>query len=168
MSVNEYKHPYLDSGVFIGWLNREVIKNKDRRAIYRHIEERAKQGEYKIVISALTIAEVAKIPDPSLSPLPPSGGEEIVKYFESEFFDFVVVDRTIGEDANRLVRRFGLMGGDAVHLACALRAKCDVFLQWDRDFNKVTTPIGIEIEEPRILGQTNIIQTTQFQKPKTK
>ena len=38
------------------------------------------------------------------------------------------------------------------HLACALRAKCDVFLAWDNKLTTIQLP-DIRTEEPRILGQ---------------
>ncbi len=46
----------------------------------------------------------------------------------------VEVDRNIGEAANKLCVRFSdnrLRPADAIHLASALRAGCDVLLTWD-------------------------------------
>jgi hypothetical protein len=47
------------------------------------------------------------------------------------------------------------MPNDAIHLACALRAGCDVLLGWDNRFAKVTHP-NIRLEEPQIIGQAEL------------
>jgi predicted nucleic acid-binding protein len=151
VSASKYTRPYLDSSVFIGWLNREFINGKDRREIARSILDRARAGEFQITISAITVAEVVKIPDPSISPLTPEGGEELIRYFELDYFDFVPVDRLIAEEAQRLQRQYQVLKlkpADAMHLACAVRNKCDFLLAWDEPFNKIGTHDGVQIEEP--------------------
>ena len=63
-----------------------------------------------------------------------------------------LLDRKIGEHANRLCRQFGLYPNDAIHLACALRAGCDVLFAWDDRFTRAENP-GIRIEEPTVAQQ---------------
>ena len=58
MAVEKYNAPYIDSSVFIAWLNREVVGGVDRYAIADHIIQAAEAGEYRMFISALTLAEV--------------------------------------------------------------------------------------------------------------
>jgi hypothetical protein len=40
---------------------------------------------------------------------------------------------------------------DAIHLACAVRAECDVLLTWDTPLIGVSHP-RIRVEEPQIIG----------------
>jgi hypothetical protein len=68
------------------------------------------------------------------------------------FVEVIEVDREIGLDAHRFCRQYSsnkLLPNDAIHLACALRASCDVLLAWDTPLTTVSHP-GIRIEEPSI------------------
>jgi len=84
--------------------------------------------------------------------LPSDENQNVLEYFEHDFVDPVPVDRAIGEHANRLCRQYeaeGLSPCDAIHLACALKAGCDVLLSWDAVLNKINHP-DIRTEEPKI------------------
>ena len=61
------------------------------------------------------------------------------------------MDIARGEEAHELARQYGLKPTDSVHLACALRAKCDVLLTFDPDFNTVKTDPRIKIQPPQII-----------------
>jgi predicted nucleic acid-binding protein len=149
--ADEYTKPYLDSSVFIAWLRGEVKDGVDRHKIANHVLEEAQRGKYQIVISALTFAEVHKVKGDSKTHLSNDEDERILAYFENDFFAVVTVDRIIGEEANRFCRTYNLKPNDAIHLACALRAKCDVLLLWDRQFLAAVTHTALRIEEPRII-----------------
>jgi predicted nucleic acid-binding protein len=73
----------------------------------------------------------------------------------------VDVDRERGEQAHKLARKYGLKPTDSVHLACALRAKCDVLLSFDPDFVKLKEVVEdghtIGLEVPDIIGQTTFL-----------
>jgi predicted nucleic acid-binding protein len=152
--ADQYQRPYIDTSVFLGWKNREVINGTDRYAIFQHIWQKAEAGEFKIFISPLVIAETFKLRHQShTQPLPTI--TDLLQDFEREFVESIEIDREIGMESNALCRRFAankLYPNDAVHLACALRAKCDVLLAWDRPLNSVAHP-NIRIEEPEIRGQ---------------
>lgn len=156
MNNHQYKYPYLDSSVFIGWIKGEIIDNIDRKDITEHILKLAENKEFKICASALTLAEVHK--KRGSIQLSDAEDESILEFFEREFIDIVDVDRTIGEQANRFCRRYPLRPNDAIHLACALRAKCDVLLTWDGPFASVQHP-DIVIENPRKIGQLALLDT---------
>jgi len=117
----------------------------DRGRIARSIVVGAERGDYLIVTSALTLAEVHKLRvGPALGD---EDDERILRFFEHAFLEIVDVDRRIGEHANRLCRAHGIYPNDAVHLASAIRAGCDVLLAWDNRFTRVREP-RIRIEEP--------------------
>jgi predicted nucleic acid-binding protein len=152
--VSKYKRPCLDSSVFIGGLNGEICNGIKRRVVLDYILEKARTGEFKVFISALTIAEVyktrkrAKSGDKQL--------DEMLEVINEPFVEVIEVDREVGVRAHKLCRKYTLQKlypNDAIHLACALRAKCDVLLAWDTPLTAVTHP-DIRIEEPRIYDRT--------------
>jgi len=162
-----YTRPYFDSDVFIGWIKNEKIVTKgadgkplldpggipivtERGKIAEHLLTLAEQRVFPVVISALTIAEVHK--HKGKAKLEKDENQNVLDYFEHDFVSVVVVDRKIGEEANKLCRKYetdGLMPADAIHLACALRAGCDVLLSWDSTLNSIKGA-GIRIENPKI------------------
>lgn len=132
----------------------------NRQMVFEHIARLAESGVFEIVTSAFTLAEVHKLrATPELSD---AEDDRILRYFEHEFILLVDVGRDIGEHANRLCRQYraqpyhpALRPNDAIHLACALKAGCDVLLTWDSGLIKIQHP-NIKIEIPRIIGQQEL------------
>jgi predicted nucleic acid-binding protein len=145
-----YARPYLDASVFIAWVKGEVVDGVDRADIVEHILTLAQRGAYKVHTSALTLAEVHQ--KRGYDSLRDQEDEELLAFFEHDFIEIIDVDRLIGEEANRLCRRHGLRPNDAIHIASALRAGCEVALFWDHRVTNKTMP-GIRLEEPQKLGQ---------------
>jgi len=155
--ADDYAKPYLDSSVFIAWLRGEVSTNGvNRKEIVDQILDDASNGKHPIIISALTFAEVHKVKGDGRPHLTVAENEKILAFFERDFFRVVDVDRVIGEEANRYCRIYNIKPNDAIHLACALRAKCDTLLFWDRPFIAAVIHSGIRIEEPRITSHRQI------------
>ena len=161
-----YKKPYFDSGVFIGWIKKERIPQKDedgnimigedgkeiiaeeRGMIAEHLLTLAEQRVFPVVISGLTIAEVHK--RRGKEKLMNDENQNVLDYFEHDFVNVVPIDRKIGEEANKLCRKYEaekLSPNNAIHLACAKKAGCDVLLSWDGPLNSIKDP-GIRIEKP--------------------
>ena len=154
--ADQYQNPYLDSSVFIAWIKGEVVNGVDRKDIADHILGLAEKGTFKINISALTLAEVHK--KKGSNQLEPAQDEMILAYFEHDFFNIIDVTRDIGEHANLLCREHSLLPPDAIHLACALRAKCEVLLACDDRLTAVTHP-QIKTETPRKIGQIDLLES---------
>lgn len=156
-----YAAPYLDSNVWIGWIKGEFVRGVDRAAIADQILAAAEPptSGYKIHTSALTLAEVYKLRQgPRLLPDDPQTAAAINRFLdfcEHEYVEIIDVDRYIGIHAHHLCVQYGILPNDAIHLACALRAKCDVLLAWDDRFVNVTRHgiNEISVEEPRLMGQ---------------
>jgi predicted nucleic acid-binding protein len=149
-----YRKPCLDSSVFIGGLEGEICNGIKRGVVFRYILEKARSGEFTIFISAITLAEVykkkrrAKSTDPLL--------DEFLELVNEPIVEVIEVDRETGINAHKLCRRFAgnkLYPNDALHLACALRAGCDVLLAWDTPLIGIVHP-NIRIEEPTIYDRT--------------
>lgn len=157
------KRPYLDSDVFIGWIKGERIPEKDaggnevvtdRGKIAESILTLAERQVFPIVISALTLAEVHK--KRGKEKLVGDEDQNVLEYFKHDFVNVVPVDRAIGEAANRLCRKYekeGLSPNDAIHMACAKQAGCDILLSWDKVLNAISDP-DIPTERPKILDLT--------------
>ena len=159
MVAGKYKQPCLDSSVFIAGLDGEICKGVKRAVVFRYILEKAKSGEFIIFIAAITLAEVyktkkrAKSTDPLL--------DEFLELISEPFVEVIEVDRETGINAHKLCRRFAadkLYPNDAIHLACAMRARCDVLLAWDAPLIGVSHP-DIRIEEPAIYDRTLFTET---------
>ena len=148
MVAERYKKPYFDSSVFLAWIKKEVVNGVNRRTPADHILTLAENGNITIITSTLTLAEVHKLRSGDRTPV--KDNESLLKaferYLENDWIRLVDVDRSIGEEANAFCVQYGLYPNDAIHLACAIRAKCDFLLAWDDRFNKVTHP-KIKIEE---------------------
>lgn len=156
---NLYVAPYFESSVWISWIKKETIDGVPRGEIVEHLLKHAERGAFPIYTSTLTLAEVHKRRHNDM--LTNDQDEEILAYFEHEYIRFIDVDRMIGEHANRLCRDTSLvpprtkllLPNDAIHLASAIRAKCDVLLAWDGGITACTYP-GIEIAVPEKRGQS--------------
>jgi predicted nucleic acid-binding protein len=145
-----------------------MINGIDRYDVFQHIWQLAEANEFKIYTSALTFAEIYKLRHQSIVQ-PLTTIHDLLKDFEREFVESIEVDREIGLEANLLCRTYAankLYPNDAIHLACALRAKCDVLLSWDRPLNSITHSY-IRIEEPQIIGQKLLPLTPPPQATKT-
>lgn len=84
MATEAYANPYLDSSVFISWLNQEIIRGVSRFQIAAHIIKKAEQAAYPIWISALTLAEVNKLPRRGGTALTPEQNETIIQFFQND------------------------------------------------------------------------------------
>ena len=153
MAAEQYKRPYIDTSVFLGWANKETRKGVDRAAVFDHIWKMAQSGVYRLHTSTLTWAEMFKLRhEPNTQPT--TTIETILAALEDKVVVPIEVDRDTAISANYLCRIFRiakLYPNDAVHLACALDAQCDALLCWDRPLSGVVHP-SIRIEEPQIIG----------------
>lgn len=156
MSSLPYSKPYIESSVFIAFIKGEKTQgpthDMDAQAIFASIIKRAEKGEFSLHTSSLTIAEVHK--RKGCTELIESESSDLTPYFREEFITLVEVDREIGETANHLCRTHkaapgqkALRPNDAIHIACAKKAGCDVLLTWDPGLEGQTVD-GLRIEYP--------------------
>ena len=150
MAVDKYRKPCFDSSVFVGGLKREICNTIKRGVVFEWIWSRAKTGDFRVYISAITLAEVYHLRKAQQTSRPLL--DEFLDLINEEFVDVIEVDRETGLLAHKLCRQYSrekLYPNDAIHLACALRAGCDVLLAWDHRLLNVNHP-DIRIEEPSI------------------
>lgn len=156
MTIAPYLRPYLDSGVFISWL-RDIDEGPladgtvgNRHPVSARILADAESGAYQATTSFFTMAEVFKKVGHGATTLTDTENGKILAYFENTWITWVEVEWNIGQDANKLLvqhRNDKLRPVDAIHLASALRAKCDVLLTWDGPLSRISHT-GIRIEFP--------------------
>jgi predicted nucleic acid-binding protein len=139
-----YKRPYVESSVFVAFIKGEMQgpnQDQDAKKIFDSIIEAAKAGLFKIVTSSLTIAEVFK--NKKAPELSSQQNEDLRPYFREDYIVIVEADREVGERANELCRTLqadaqhgfkAMRPNDAIHIASAERAECDVVLAWDMQF----------------------------------
>ena len=150
---DRYLRPCFDSSVFLGGLNEEIANGIKRGVVFRHVWQKAKDGDFPVLISAITIAEVYK----KKKRVTPSTGvlDEFLQCIDETFVQVIEVDRETALAAHALCRRFSaekLMPNDGIVLACALRAGCDVLLAWDEPLVSVKHE-SIRIEPPAMIGR---------------
>lgn len=169
---SRYVLPYFDSAVFISWL-KDADEGPlgdgtrgDRRPISESVLRAAEGGVFKATTSFYTFAEVYKKRGDGNQRLTDEQNGRIVKYFENEWISWVPLERLVAERANALLvehRAEKLRPGDAIHLASALVAKCDVLLTWDGPLMAVQRT-DIRIEFPRMFEPPppRLVQATIF------
>ncbi len=133
--MDEQTH-YLDSGVFVAYINDE----SGRGDVVEDLLNEARDGKLKIITSSFALVEVLKIK--GKKPLARNDEEMILDFFTWPFFRFVDANRTICERARQLIWDHpGLWPKDAVHLASALaysdRENLDGVFSYDSDFIKL-------------------------------
>ena len=124
---------YLDSSVFVAFLNEESIPTADgtpRIEVARRILAQAAAGTHRIVTSALSIAEVRIFPNATAGSRPPAGAG----IFGLPNAHIVDVDTDIASMARQLGIEYNLKPPDAIHLATAIRHHCAELLVWDDAF----------------------------------
>lgn len=149
----EYERLYLDADVYLALIKGEPGRVEIARTLLRG----GQQGQFRVVASTLLYAEVCghgevraatdqaavtRRSAPSLSMAPLSGSRSTWWWRER---------------ARRLSRTQRLRGADAIHLASAIRARCDVLMTWNKNDFPIGQRVGqVEVREPFLFGQTTI------------
>ncbi len=115
---NEPLRVYWDSCVYIDCIQRDP----DQHAILDSIIKQATSGEIVLVASALVLAEVSKLKDPSATIEEET--KRILRFFENDFIKVRNVTRSIAEHAAEITRLHSIKPSDAIHVATALAGKC--------------------------------------------
>lgn len=122
-----------------------------------HVLEAAQRGEIDVVTSTLTIAEIFGTPMTG-DHLPPADRAANVAragdYFQASPETLVELDERLAHRAAALAQEHQLKGADAVHVASALRARCDRLYTWDDSILKIERIGGLEICAPAVGQQT--------------
>jgi len=132
--------------------------NPSRLSVSKALLERAQVGDYELYASTFVYAEVGgnqliregQVKDSS------AATGTVSDFFEQRLIRYVDVDFLVAQAAVKISREHGLRGPDAVHLASAIRARCDVFMTWNsKDFGRLygNRVDGVLLREPHLWGQ---------------
>ena len=156
-SLPPLERPYIDSSVFMAHIKKETIPCREttRLDITSNLFKGAQDGKYKLYTSFLTLAEVRRIKQANKELTP----DELIKarglfqrFLEHAWIQPIQVDRMIAEKAQQLGADYGMSPTDAIHLASAILAHCNVLLVWDKgkfsDLFKDDPIEGVHVLEP--------------------
>lgn len=124
------KTRYWDAVVWLGILKEEP----DKVDTGIQLLSEARDGEFQIVTSAITLTEVVHLR--TFQRLTPVVEAKIKAFFEHEFIAIRNVDRRTAEKARELMWRYHdqkLRHQDAIHVATAALANVDVLNTYDDD-----------------------------------
>ena len=118
-----------------------------RVEVARRVLEQAAAGTYRIITSALSVAEVRLFPGATVASLPSAGAG----IFEPPRIQIANLDLAIALSAQTLGNAYNLKPPDAIHLATAIQYSCAELLVWDDAFirrvNRRPIP-GLQVCEP--------------------
>ena len=142
---------YWDSATFLALLQAE----NGRVQTCIDTLQAANDGQYLIVTSALTIAEVLWMKG---APKVTEDKAEIInQFFRRSSIRVVNVDRRIAQSAQRLVWDNGIRPKDAIHIATAQKYECAIFETFDGQLAVKGGGItGIEFRHPQRSKQGNL------------
>lgn len=123
---------YWDSTCFLSILNGE-----DEAGTCEGILADARAGQTTIVVSPLSQLEVIRRKG-SPAPVPPEQRDTIRQWFENGYICCTEISREVGATAQRYCWDLNVHPRDAIHIAVAVRARCDLLetlnpslLKWD-------------------------------------
>ncbi|MFH1751576.1 MAG: PIN domain-containing protein [archaeon] len=141
--MGELQKVYLDSNVFIAFIKSEI--GKPFKLMFQEVEDFFKEcsEKYLIVLSKHAMEEIERIV---------CYNKEDTKNFFKEMRIPIETIQTISED-NRIAREFfrkGIHFADALHVALAVRANCEILLTFNKKDFKLVEGI-IKVREPKEL-----------------
>ncbi|MGA1796706.1 MAG: type II toxin-antitoxin system VapC family toxin [bacterium] len=79
--------------------------------------------------------------------------KDIIQEWKKTSFIYVAADESIRNNAKKIAGSSGIKPKDALHLSCALHAKCDYFLTTDKSFQKKV----LSLKDISVLNPINFI-----------
>jgi predicted nucleic acid-binding protein len=130
--------PYFDASVFLAHIKEETLpayNGLTRVQITTGLFNQAEEGRFKIHTSIQTWAEVRRLRESRkelTADEAPKVNSLFTKYLENEWIVPIEVGRLVGEKAQQIGATYGMFPTDAIHVASAIIAGCNVLLVWDK------------------------------------
>lgn len=142
---------YFDANVFIAILKQETIEAHER---WRHCQQLLEAAEARRSIAVTSTMTIAEVTGGRPRPLPVHTKEAVRSLFGNAWLVLVKTDRFVVESARELIWEFpALRPIDAIHLASALSAGCEVLYTYDENhLLKLPRRSDIRIERPLVTG----------------
>jgi predicted nucleic acid-binding protein len=129
--LSAYTAIYIDTALFIYFIERHPIYLSQVREVFRMIDENDLIGFSSILILTEVLSHPMKRGDVQME----NQYREILT--RSEGVEVIPVSLAIAERAAELRARYNLRTPDAIHVATALVSKCDAFLTNDSTLKRV-------------------------------
>lgn len=136
---------YLDSSGFVAYLNGNETYSLQAKSII----EAAEREELEIWTSYLTMAEVTKkrsVQFPRLT----NDEQSVTELFQNPSIKFVAIEYVVGTYSQQIVWDFQKGPRDALHLASAVFAKCEVVYAIDGGMFEVNNRTSNRIKIPEV------------------
>lgn len=149
----DYERLYLDADVYLGLIKGETERVEVARGLLRGGQDK----RFVVVASTLLYAEVCGHGEVRAAADQAAVDQKVTAFFEHGFIQWIEVDLVVAREARRLSREYRLRGADAIHLASAIRASCDVLMTWNKnDFPIGQTVEGVDVRVPFLFGQATL------------
>lgn len=150
---------FVDTCVILEVFLGPASTNPERLEACQWVMRAASAGTIDVYVSPLVAAETIGHHE-IRAPHDDRGRDQLAKalrYFESTAVHLVEIDRLMMLRAMDLCVELGLKGADAIHVACALRAECEVLYTYDGDMLKRNGAMpDLRFEIPVVKGQTDL------------
>lgn len=172
-NVAESASAYVDSCVIVSVFapsEEEIDKQRLRPSLW--VLSAGQRGVLRLTMSPFVIPEVLGTGSIRGSHITPGDRlqrvESVHRYFQDNEIQYVELDQFLALEAAKLAVAHQLKGGDAVHLASALRAGCERLYTWDRDLLKLDgheSLGGMRCIEPQPEGQGDLLDELPEESP---
>jgi predicted nucleic acid-binding protein len=136
---------YLDSSVFLAYLNGNETYSPQAKSIV----EAAQSGDVEIWTSYLTMAEVTKRRGVQF-PRPTNDELNVTEMFQNPVIKYVTIDYVVGTYSQQIIWDFQKQPRDALHLASAVFAKCEIVYAIDGGMFEVNSRTSQRIKVPEV------------------
>ncbi len=136
---------YLDSSVFLAFLNG----NEQYSPHAKSTIEAAERGELEVWTSYLTMAEVTKRRGLQF-PRATNDERNVTQLFQNPVIKFVAIEYVVGVYSQQIIWDFQKQPRDALHLAAAVFAKCEVVYAIDGGMFEVNSRTSPRIKLPEV------------------
>lgn len=142
---------YFDANIFIAVLKQETIDGHER---WRHCQQLLQEAEARRCIAVTSTMTIAEVTGGRPRPLPVHTKVAVRSLFGNDWLVLVGTDRFVAESARELIWEFPTLRPiDAIHLASALSAGCEVLYTYDENhLLKLSGRSDIRIERPLFTG----------------
>lgn len=136
---------YFDSDIII----RYVYNDPDVAPVVEALIEEAKAGDWRLVVSALSMLEVTR---PRNQPVDPAKYATILAFFENQYIFTRELDILLVQKAQKLIYDYlWLHPMDAAHLAAAIDMGCEIFYTYENKIiEKFDGEHGLKVRRPEM------------------
>jgi predicted nucleic acid-binding protein len=149
---------YFDSNAIIHY----VYNDPDAGPVVEALLQEAAAGEWRVVVSAVSVVEVTR---PRFKSVDPAKQATILAFFEQPYIYIRDLDFILAEKAhNLLIDYLWLHTRDAAHLAAAIDTGCGIFYTYETEIiDKFNGEHGLLVQRPEMPKKPELSDLPLFQ-----